>query len=50
MAARPRGCPAGKPGLYDLAADPKEETNRADKHPDRVRALRTKLDAWWPAK
>ncbi len=46
----PARVPDGKAELYDLAADPKEATNRADKHPDKVGALRTKLDAWWPAR
>ncbi|MEX2187156.1 MAG: sulfatase [Pirellulales bacterium] len=36
--------------LYDLVADPHEETNLAAEHPDRVAALRGRLDAWWPGK
>jgi arylsulfatase A-like enzyme len=38
---------AGKGGveLFDLKADPFEKTNLADKHPERVKELRAKLDA-----
>ncbi len=32
--------------LYNLAADPGEKQNVADKHPDRVAAMRTQLEAW----
>lgn len=41
--------PDGKAELYDLAADPTEEKNLAEKHPDKVRALTKKLDGWWKA-
>lgn len=37
----------GKPELYDLAADPAEKANLADKQPERVAELSRKLDAWW---
>ena len=37
----------GKPELYDLASDPDEKTNLADKQPDTVAELTRKLDAWW---
>lgn len=33
--------------LYDLAADPHEERNLAADQPERVTALRERLDAWW---
>ena len=33
--------------LYDVAADPMQETNVIDRHPDIVRAMREHLDAWW---
>jgi uncharacterized sulfatase len=33
--------------LYDLAADPHETKNVADDHPDRVKTMLAKLDAWW---
>ncbi len=33
--------------LFDLQADPMEKNNLADRHPDRVAAMRTRLDAWW---
>ena len=45
----PARVPDGKVELYDLAADPTETANLADKHPDKVGALRKKLDAWWQA-
>lgn len=37
----------GHPMLYDLEADPKEENNVANEHPEIVKALRIKLDAHW---
>jgi len=39
--------PSGDPELYDLAADPHEKNNLAGRHPDAIKALRRKLDAWW---
>jgi uncharacterized sulfatase len=39
--------PAGEVELYDLSADPREETNLAAKHADTAAALAKKLDAWW---
>lgn len=33
--------------LYDLKADPFEQKNLAAEQPDKVAALRTKLDGWW---
>lgn len=33
--------------LYDLQSDPTEEKNLAGDHADKVKALSTKLDAWW---
>lgn len=42
--------PDGKPELYDLKADPKEEANLAEKKPDDVARLTRKLNDWWPAK
>jgi arylsulfatase A-like enzyme len=39
--------PNGAVELYDLAADPTEETNLAARHPQQVEALRKRLDAWW---
>jgi len=33
--------------LFDLAADPHEKANLADKEADRIAALRKALDAWW---
>lgn len=38
---------AAQPMLYDLQADPNEETNLAGTHPERVAALRARLDAHW---
>jgi uncharacterized sulfatase len=37
----------GEIELFDLAADPTEETNLAAAHPDVVRELREAIDAWW---
>jgi uncharacterized sulfatase len=37
----------GKPELYDLSRDPTEKDNLAEKHPERVKELTKKLDAWW---
>ena len=42
--------PDGKVELFDLAADPLEKTNLADKEPDRVTRMRAALDAWWEGK
>lgn len=36
--------------LYDLRADPKEETDLSSRHPEIVAALTKKLDTWWPGK
>ena len=33
--------------LYDLKADPREEHNLAEQHPDRVTQLQQQLDRWW---
>jgi arylsulfatase A-like enzyme len=44
----PRNEPDAVVELFDLAHDPDETTNRAPTEPDRVAALRAKLDAWWP--
>lgn len=35
------------PELYNVLADPKEETNRAGERPDLVRELGEAIDAWW---
>lgn len=40
----------GEPELYQVTGDPNEERNRAADEPERVAALRGKLDAWWPGK
>lgn len=37
----------GSPELYDLAADPDERMNLAGKFPERVKAMKAELDAWW---
>ncbi len=37
----------GKIELYDLAKDASEKDNLAEKHPDKVKELTKKLDAWW---
>ncbi len=36
------------PQLYDLLADPHEDRNVAAQHPEVVRELADKLQAWWP--
>ncbi|MBP3959416.1 sulfatase [Gemmata sp. G18] len=36
-----------KPELYDVAKDPTEKDNLAAKHPDKVKDLTKRLDAWW---
>ena len=33
--------------LYDVQADPGEDHNLADRHPDLVAALRRELDTLW---
>jgi uncharacterized sulfatase len=43
----PRNRPNARPELYDLQSDPWEKTDLAAKQPERVRALSSKLDAWW---
>lgn len=40
----------GRAELYDVVADPYEKTDLAASHPDRVKALRARIDEWWPAK
>jgi uncharacterized sulfatase len=37
----------GKPELYDLAKDPHETTNLAEKHDEIVERLSAKIDATW---
>lgn len=36
-----------KPELYDIQADPLEEHNLADQHPEVVKGMLDKLNAWW---
>jgi uncharacterized sulfatase len=51
IAPHPANEPNGKPELYDLTADPHEQTNLASREPQRVYAMTLELDAWWrPAK
>jgi arylsulfatase A-like enzyme len=40
----------GGPELYRLSDDPDEKHDLAAAEPNRVAALRSKLDAWWPGK
>jgi arylsulfatase A-like enzyme len=40
----------GKVELFDLAADPQEKTNLAEKEAERVTRMRAALDAWWEGK
>ncbi len=37
-----------RPQLYDLLADPHEDTNLASQHPELLKTLNDKLQAWWP--
>lgn len=37
---------SGEPALYDIVADPTETTNLAEKHPDIVKKLSAKVEAW----
>jgi arylsulfatase A-like enzyme len=37
-----------RPQLFDLMADPHEETNLAGDHPELVKKLADKIQAWWP--
>ena len=37
----------GHAELYDLSQDPWEKNDLADSHPEKVKALRAQLDAWW---
>ena len=39
--------PPPPPELYNIATDPLELDNVAEAHPDRVRRMRTKLEAWF---
>lgn len=42
---------AGAPvELYDIEADPTEQTNQAEAEPEVVEQLRRKLDGWWPGR
>jgi arylsulfatase A-like enzyme len=43
----PANEPDARVEMYDLAADPDEATNLAPAHPDQVKALTARLDAWW---
>ncbi|MBN2507880.1 MAG: sulfatase-like hydrolase/transferase [Verrucomicrobia bacterium] len=44
----PLALPDAKPQLYNLAADPWEQSDLAPREPRRVSQLRQQLDAWWP--
>lgn len=43
----PQNVPDGQIELYNLAEDPNESHNLAEKQPERVRQLKQRLDAWW---
>jgi uncharacterized sulfatase len=43
----PKNVPRGEVELYDLASDPAEEKNLAQREPTKVDALRHRLDEWW---
>jgi uncharacterized sulfatase len=42
-----KNVPGGEIELYDLASDPAEEKNLAERNPDTVAALSKRLDDWW---
>ena len=42
--------PDGKVELFNLADDPKEEVDLAEKHPEVVAEMTKKIDEWWAAK
>ncbi|MGD9644527.1 MAG: sulfatase [Pirellulales bacterium] len=42
--------PRGKVELFNVAGDPDERENLAAAKPDKVAALRARLDAWWPGR
>jgi len=46
----PQNKPDEKIELYDLAKDPHEESNLAERQPQKVERLKQRLDQWWPAK
>lgn len=37
----------GRPLLFDVLADPREEQDLSERHKERTRELLSKLDAWW---
>jgi arylsulfatase A-like enzyme len=39
-----------RPQLFDLLADPHEEVNVAEKHPEIVAELADRIDAWYPVR
>jgi arylsulfatase A-like enzyme len=39
--------PHEKPSLFDLASDPKEQVNLAEKEPHTLSELSNKIDKWW---
>lgn len=45
---QPSNVPGGSAELYDLLADPREKRNLAAAQPDRLKELRSRIDAWWP--
>jgi uncharacterized sulfatase len=49
LVPHPPNVPDGRTELYDLIADPHEESDAARENPDRVDHLRGLIDAWWPA-
>jgi len=42
--------PGGSPQLYDLVADPHEKKDLAAGQAERARLIRSRIDAWWPAR
>jgi arylsulfatase A-like enzyme len=50
LVPNPANVPAGRTELYDVIADPHEESDVAKENPDRVGHLRALIDVWWPAR
>ncbi len=44
----PRLVPNGRPELYDVLADPREEDDLAERRPEVVARLEQRIEKWWP--
>ena len=50
LVPNPANVPNGRTELYDVVADPHEESDVAKENADRVDRLRRLIDGWWPAR